>query len=26
MQNDLSLFSLDKHFQLLGDPVPLNLQ
>jgi len=26
MQNDLSLFSLDKHFQLLGQHVPLNLQ
>jgi len=26
MQNNLSLFSLDKHFQLLGKHVPLNLQ
>ena len=26
IQNDLSLFSLDKHFQLLARHVPLNLQ
>lgn len=26
LQNNLSLFSLDKHFQLLGKHVPLNLQ
>lgn len=26
MQNNLSLFSLDKHFRLLGKYVPLNLQ
>lgn len=26
MQNNLSLFSLDKHFQLLSRHVPLNLQ